>query len=66
MEKLVRIWFNLESSRSLNVIRAINIIAAAVKSSTWQGPDGIIKEGASPKSDNDGVGFKGKLPPIHR
>ncbi|KAK0185058.1 endo-1,6-alpha-mannosidase [Armillaria mellea] len=28
-------------------------------SSAWQGSDGIITEGASPSSNNDGVGFKG-------
>lgn len=37
----------------------ITILAAAVKSSAWQGSDGIITEGASPDSNNDGVGFKG-------
>ncbi|KAF9526516.1 endo-1,6-alpha-mannosidase [Crepidotus variabilis] len=36
----------------------LNIVAAAVKSSLWQGSDGIISEGASPNSNNDGVGFK--------
>ncbi|KAJ3992205.1 endo-1,6-alpha-mannosidase [Lentinula boryana] len=35
-----------------------NITAAAVKSPVWQGSDGIITEGASTASDNDGVGFK--------
>ncbi|KAF9063310.1 endo-1,6-alpha-mannosidase [Rhodocollybia butyracea] len=35
-----------------------NITAAAVKSSAWEGSNGIITEGASPKSNNDGVGFK--------
>lgn len=38
----------------------VNIAAAAVKSTAWQGSDGIITEGASPSSNNDGVGFKGK------
>jgi len=39
-------------------ILLVNIVAAAVKSSAWQGADGIITEGASPSKDNDGVGFK--------
>jgi hypothetical protein len=37
----------------------INILAKAVKSSAWQGSDGIITEGSSPSSNNDSVGFKG-------
>jgi len=36
----------------------VNIVAAAVKSPVWQGSDGIITEGSSPTSNNDGVGFK--------
>ncbi|KAG6867344.1 hypothetical protein C0993_004152 [Termitomyces sp. T159_Od127] len=36
----------------------VDIVAAAVKSSAWQGSDGIITEGVSTTSDNDGVGFK--------
>ncbi|KAF9525923.1 endo-1,6-alpha-mannosidase [Crepidotus variabilis] len=36
----------------------LNIIATAVKASLWQGSDGIITEGASLNSNNDGVGFK--------
>ncbi|KAJ3771299.1 endo-1,6-alpha-mannosidase [Lentinula raphanica] len=35
-----------------------NIAAAAIKSSAWEGSNGIITEGASPSSNNDGVGFK--------
>ncbi|KAF7309385.1 hypothetical protein MIND_00309300 [Mycena indigotica] len=35
-----------------------NIINAAVKSSAWQGSDGIITEGTSPNANSDGVGFK--------
>ncbi|KAJ4482568.1 endo-1,6-alpha-mannosidase [Lentinula aciculospora] len=35
-----------------------NITAAAVKSPVWQGSNGIITEGASKTSNNDGVGFK--------
>ena len=31
---------------------------AAMKSSAWEGSNGVISEGASPDSDNDGVGFK--------
>ncbi|KAG6839659.1 hypothetical protein C0991_000430 [Blastosporella zonata] len=37
----------------------VNTVAASVKSSTWEGSDGIITEGASTTSNNDGVGFKG-------
>jgi hypothetical protein len=37
----------------------INVLAAAVKSTAWQGADGIITEGSSTSSNNDGVGFKG-------
>jgi len=36
----------------------VTIVAAAVKSSAWQGSDGIITEGASTTQNNDGVGFK--------
>jgi hypothetical protein len=36
-----------------------NMIAAAVRNSQWQGSNGVITEGASPNSNNDGVGFKG-------
>ncbi|KAF7317604.1 Glycoside hydrolase family 76 protein [Mycena kentingensis (nom. inval.)] len=36
----------------------INTLNSAVKSTAWQGSDGIITEGASPNSNNDGVGFK--------
>ncbi|KAK0203181.1 endo-1,6-alpha-mannosidase [Desarmillaria ectypa] len=36
----------------------VNVLASAVKSSAWQGSDGIITEGTSPSSNNDGVGFK--------
>ncbi|THU88074.1 endo-1,6-alpha-mannosidase [Dendrothele bispora CBS 962.96] len=43
-----------DSWRSLMV----NIAAASMKSAPWQGSDGIITEGASPDSNNDGVGFK--------
>ncbi|KAF8993437.1 hypothetical protein BDQ17DRAFT_1331708 [Cyathus striatus] len=38
--------------------RMVNLVAAAVKSTAWQRNDGIITEGASPKKNNDGVGFK--------
>jgi hypothetical protein len=40
--------------------RMINILIAAVKNNVWQGSDGIITEGSSPDSNNDGVGFKGQ------
>ncbi|KAJ7483428.1 endo-1,6-alpha-mannosidase [Mycena latifolia] len=36
----------------------INILNAAVKTTAWQGSDGIITEGVSTTSNNDGVGFK--------
>ncbi|KXN83969.1 Mannan endo-1,6-alpha-mannosidase DCW1 [Leucoagaricus sp. SymC.cos] len=36
----------------------VTIAAAAMKNAPWQGSDGIITEGASPSSNNDGVGFK--------
>jgi len=35
-----------------------NIVAASTKTSVWEGSNGIITEGASPSSNNDGVGFK--------
>ncbi|KAI3997963.1 hypothetical protein K525DRAFT_275820, partial [Schizophyllum commune Loenen D] len=34
---------------------------AAMKTSAWQGSNGIITEGASPSANNDGVGFKSIL-----
>ncbi|KIY44059.1 endo-1,6-alpha-mannosidase [Fistulina hepatica ATCC 64428] len=36
----------------------VNITAAAVNCSAWEGDNGVITEGASPDSNNDGVGFK--------
>ncbi|KAJ7065457.1 endo-1,6-alpha-mannosidase [Mycena amicta] len=36
----------------------INILNSAVKTTAWQGSDGIITEGSSPSANNDGVGFK--------
>lgn len=41
--------------------RAINILNAAVKTTAWEGADGIITEGVSTTSNNDGVGFKGSF-----
>ncbi|KAJ8509497.1 hypothetical protein ONZ45_g8340 [Pleurotus djamor] len=35
-----------------------NVLVAATKNAPWQGSDGIITEGSSPGSNNDGVGFK--------
>ncbi|KAF5380750.1 hypothetical protein D9757_007144 [Collybiopsis confluens] len=35
-----------------------NVSAAAIKSSAWEGKNGIITEGASRSKNNDGVGFK--------
>ncbi|KAG6918174.1 hypothetical protein DXG01_016159 [Tephrocybe rancida] len=40
----------------------VNIVATSVKSSNWEGSDGIITEGASTATNNDGVGFKGSYP----
>jgi hypothetical protein len=37
----------------------VNVLAAAVKSTVWQGADGIITEGSDTTNNNDGVGFKG-------
>ncbi|KAF7371137.1 Glycoside hydrolase family 76 protein [Mycena sanguinolenta] len=39
----------------------INILNAAVKTTVWQGSNGVITEGASPSADNDDVGFKAIL-----
>ncbi len=39
--------------------RMVNTVAKGVKSGAWQGDNGVITEGASPNSNNDGVGFKG-------
>lgn len=36
----------------------VSILASAVKSSHWEGSDGIITEGANTSSNDDGVGFK--------
>ncbi|KAJ6465208.1 endo-1,6-alpha-mannosidase [Mycena vitilis] len=36
----------------------INTLNSAVKTTAWEGSDGIITEGASTTSNNDGVGFK--------
>ncbi|KAG6811076.1 hypothetical protein H0H92_009104 [Tricholoma furcatifolium] len=36
----------------------VDTIAVAVKSSDWEGSDGVITEGVSLDSDNDDVGFK--------
>ncbi|KAF9068564.1 endo-1,6-alpha-mannosidase [Rhodocollybia butyracea] len=35
-----------------------DIAAAAIKTSAWEGTNGIITEGASPTENNDDVGFK--------
>ncbi|KAJ7036604.1 endo-1,6-alpha-mannosidase [Mycena alexandri] len=39
----------------------INILNSAVKTTVWQGSNGVITEGASPTVDNDSVGFKAIL-----
>ncbi|KAJ7777129.1 endo-1,6-alpha-mannosidase [Mycena metata] len=39
----------------------INILNSAVKTTVWQGSNGVITEGASPSADNDDVGFKAVL-----
>lgn len=36
----------------------LDAVAAATKTPTWEGSDGIITEGADVTEDNDGVGFK--------
>ncbi len=36
----------------------IQVAAAAMKNGPWQGSNGVITEGASPNSQNDGVYFK--------
>lgn len=43
----------------MSVFSMITTVAAAVKNAPWQGSDGIITEGVSTSSNNDGVGFKG-------
>lgn len=40
---------------------ALDVTNAAVKSTVWQGSDGVITEGADTTANNDGVGFKGKI-----
>lgn len=37
----------------------VNILAAAVKNTFWQGANGVITEGSGTTSNNDGIGFKG-------
>jgi hypothetical protein len=37
----------------------ITTLNNAVKSSAWEGSDGIITEGSDTTANNDGVGFKG-------
>ncbi|KAF5367312.1 hypothetical protein D9757_010100 [Collybiopsis confluens] len=55
----------LEILASIHFLRRMtNIAAAAIKSSVWEGSNGIITEGASPTANNDGVGFKGKFSSI--
>ncbi|KAJ7173417.1 endo-1,6-alpha-mannosidase [Mycena filopes] len=39
----------------------INILNSAVKTTVWQGANGVITEGASPSVNNDDVGFKSVL-----
>lgn len=51
---------HLKLSFSRHAFSMVTIVAAAVKSSAWQGTDGIITEGSSTASNNDGIGFKGK------
>ncbi|RDX51561.1 endo-1,6-alpha-mannosidase [Lentinus brumalis] len=38
--------------------KMIQVAAAAMKNGPWQGSNGVITEGASPNSQNDGVYFK--------
>lgn len=39
----------------------VDIAAATMKFTGWQGDNGVIKEGASPSENNDGVAFKGVI-----
>ncbi|KAH7928605.1 Six-hairpin glycosidase, partial [Leucogyrophana mollusca] len=39
----------------------LNVVAASVKATAWEGSDGVITEGADVSEDNDGVGFKSVL-----
>ncbi|KAF4570070.1 hypothetical protein EYR40_009056 [Pleurotus pulmonarius] len=38
-----------------------NVLIASTKGAPWQGSNGVITEGSSPNSNNDGVGFKSVL-----
>lgn len=38
---------------------ALNIVNSAVKTTVWQGSDGIITEGSDNSANNDVIGFKG-------
>lgn len=58
MDQLVRLTLVIVL-QNLTAFRMVTIVAAAVKSSAWEGSDGIITEGSSPGSNNDDVGFKG-------
>ena len=40
----------------------IQVAAAAMKNGPWQGSNGVITEGASPNTSNDGVYFKCESP----
>ncbi|KAJ3545383.1 hypothetical protein NMY22_g2460 [Coprinellus aureogranulatus] len=40
------------------MMKTIQVAAAAMKNGPWQGSNGVITEGASPNSANDGVYFK--------
>ncbi|KAJ7780086.1 endo-1,6-alpha-mannosidase [Mycena maculata] len=48
----------IEGLSVLAASRMINILNASVKTTVWQGTNGVITEGASPTVDNDDVGFK--------
>jgi hypothetical protein len=54
-----RLLMHLALNDIFALFSMVTIVAAAVKSGPWQGSDGIITEGASLTSNNDGVGFKG-------
>ena len=59
MGSAVRKSQSLAPARLTPLCSYLNVANAAMKTRSWAGEDGIITEGASPKENNDGVGFKG-------
>jgi hypothetical protein len=39
--------------------RYLDIANAAMKTSDWEGSNGVITEGSDNSANNDGIGFKG-------